>query len=745
MKAKSFVIGMMVVALAASCLSLVSDNMVLNLIFGMVAYLVLPGVMIQLAFRRGLSVRLESLLYGLGLSLAYWLLGGLALNTFLPLLGYDKPLAVFPLSVFYLCSMTLLSVLAVNNNRGEVFDVKLPRMTLADRIVFWAAASLPVFSVFGAWSLNNGGSGSMVMVMLVLVAGLMVFMAAWRGNVSRHIFPFVVFQCALALLLMYSMRSWHVMGWDIHGEYQVLRETLRRHLWEMSSFPGQPYNACLSITILPAILQQLFHIPAEYIYKFVFQIIFAGLPVIVYALARKYLRPRLSFFVPMLFVSQVYFFEQMPALARQEVALVFFGLIILLLVDGQISKKCRLTLAYIFLTCLVLAHYSTAYIWLVVAALAYLFLRIAYVAPQLRNHAKPALTFCMIFVTALLMFLWEGSITNTAGHASGVAANSLRTLSEVFSPSSLKDGVQRAFVSPPSTNTDENIQEAAERAARRRRGPSVDYYETSGQPDVTLVAQGGLSYRASLLPPLASQSLLYLAIIVKDCLLYLMPLVGISVMAGRFLKKPHTKPDFVFIALASLFFTAFVLFFPHLQKNYNLSRLSLQLFMVLAVASIFGFWQIAKKSAKYGLVVVAAAVVLTFTYFTGVLQQLIGGQIRITLASSEQARSPFYMYDAETASAKWLSANKNAATPVYADSIADLRLHSNGELDAYNDLFPAALPKNSYVYLVSYNVGAGGSAYIQNGNATLIFNYPIDFLGHNKNVIYDNGKSKVYR
>ena len=65
-----------------------------------------------------------------------------------------------------------------------------------------------------------------------------------------------MFCASLALLFVASMRSWHVVGWDINAELQVFRLTEAGY-WSMSHLQDA-YNACLSITLLPTIFSSLF-------------------------------------------------------------------------------------------------------------------------------------------------------------------------------------------------------------------------------------------------------------------------------------------------------------------------------------------------------------------------------------------------------------------------------------------------------------------------------------------------------
>ena len=125
-----------------------------------------------------------------------------------------------------------------------------------------------------------------------------------------------------ALLLMTSLRGWSVTGHDIQLEYRVFQLTAAHGKWDMSTFQN-PYNACLSITLLPTQMAALLHVDDPYIYKVFFQLLFAACPVMVFLLARRYFSVRVAVLAVVYFIGFPTFFTDMPFLNRQEMALLF--------------------------------------------------------------------------------------------------------------------------------------------------------------------------------------------------------------------------------------------------------------------------------------------------------------------------------------------------------------------------------------------------------------------------------------
>ena len=72
-------------------------------------------------------------------------------------------------------------------------------------------------------------------------------------------------------------------GHDIQQEYLVFQLTEFHGHWSMAYF-NDPYNACLSITILPTELSRIIQVDSPYIFKLFFQMIFALCPVMAYGI-----------------------------------------------------------------------------------------------------------------------------------------------------------------------------------------------------------------------------------------------------------------------------------------------------------------------------------------------------------------------------------------------------------------------------------------------------------------------------
>ncbi|HJT57661.1 MAG TPA: hypothetical protein VJ761_14255, partial [Ktedonobacteraceae bacterium] len=335
-------------------------------------YLVLPGFLIALILRIKQISFWEHLLIIVGLSIAYVEFGGLLLNILLPLLGVRNPLAfqnlligfdVYTLLLFigawartkpFIIQIPMQSALIAETGPAKVskpgqfvkpgqidtnfqtienvrsitpIALQFPRRSTLEKSLYILPLFFPILATLGAIVLNNGGSDILTLILLGAIAFYSLLLVLLRDKIAVDLFPFGLFFIGLASLFTTSLRSWYITGHDIEREFYVFQLTNAHHMWSMA-FYQDAYNACLSITILPTVLTNLLAIPDMYVYKVIFQILFAIAPVLVFFVIRNYATPVLAFLSAFFFISFPTFFNDMPMLNRQEIGFIFFGLVL---------------------------------------------------------------------------------------------------------------------------------------------------------------------------------------------------------------------------------------------------------------------------------------------------------------------------------------------------------------------------------------------------------------------------------
>jgi uncharacterized membrane protein len=737
--------------------------------------ILLFGMVFVLGFLLAINLKIKTdnisnlILYSIGLGLSFLILGGLGINWLFPYWGISHPLAKLPLISFFDSIIILLTlcVYVFNKNYILLFKLKLPNK----RSLFFGI--LPLFfllmSVLGSQMLNNFGSGALTLTMLLGIGVYVIALTCFGKSVQGWVYFSAIYITSLSLLLMYSLRSTHILGWDINQEYQVFYMTLQNLVWKMSYYPGTDYNSCLSITILPTILRELTNIPSEYVFKTTFQILFATTPVVIYAFARRYLKEGLAFLATFLLISQAWFFEQMPALIRQEMAFLFFAMMLLAIFDEQLTKRMRFVLLYIFTIALILSHYSTAYVWLAllfgVLTLSYV---IKYFIPHFREQS-PLIKPAIFIISIVFLFIWEVPITHT-GYAitnfathkdtevTKTSTNLLGTKTETVSknnietsttttPNFIKAGVTKILFTTTDTNSTQNIILARNRAIDTyiKRPGQTTYSDIASQNYIPTEIDDR-AYLDPKLPDFLSKIINLITKISKFLLIGIFPLIGIIGIFLNLRKNPSSqKYNLIIFGTVAYILIVLMIFIPYLQIYYNFTRLYLQMFFILSTLSVIGGVMTVKYLPKYQTLTLAVMAVIIFYSLSGALDQLTGGQKRMTLNNTPAIFDTYYIHDTEIAGAKWLSKNRDNTMPIRADIIANLRLQSFGNINADGlDIFPQTIEKESYVYLIKSNI-VKESAFIQYENNLFIYKYPLNFLNTHKNLVYNNGGSRIYK
>jgi uncharacterized membrane protein len=721
---------------------------------------------------------LEYSTYSFGLGLSFLLIGGLFINWALPYVGIAQPLARLPLMIFFDMSAAVLILCALYFKSTYIWKHSWTSFDIKNILLSLLPWIFVIMSVVGALRLNNGQSGIVTILMLFGIALYAVTLVCLSRGVRSGTYVSALYAISLALLLMYSLRSNHIFGWDINLEYEVFRTTLDNLVWKMSSYPGLDYNACLSITIVPTIFAQLMRVSGEYVFKVVFQILFAATPVMVYAYARRYLRHTLAFLSGFLVLSQTWFFEQMPALIRQEIAFIFFILLLLVLFDQRISRLIRYGLLGLFTLALVLSHYSTAYVWV---ALLVAIVALSYLSQWLSRREHPwSMSHIQgdgrMLVFALgLLFVWEVLLTHTAGQLGKFVARtpiqatavptalsaSSHTPLETSTPSSPSVPTTSAHASLPAisslslgnaplTNA-QNILSSEGQNSISTSGKRLTYRTYSDASALSYVPQAidDRVYLSQKVPLWVSNSITWIARAVRVLFIGIFPLVGMISMyrasRRKSINRQVTLQKLVWAGISAYALIACAVLVPYIQEYYNLTRLYLQMFFILSIFASLGAYVAVSFLPRYRRPIVAVLAALLFCSLSGAFDQIIGGQARMTLDQPPANLDLTYIYDGEVASVHWLAAYRDPAYPIQADIVANLRLQSFGNLNSDNfRIFPQTLGVESYVYLSHDNVREN-IAFYQYQSTVLAYAYPTAFLQSHKNLIYNDGDSEIYR
>jgi uncharacterized membrane protein len=279
-----------------------------------------------------------------------------------PLVGYHRPLAEVPLATGF--ALVNLLIGALSPTSGPVNWSRVRQLPGLRAVAGYGALCL-LLAVAGATRLNNGLGPQVSMVAYTAIAGMLALLLIRHNRYAVEVLELGVFFGAGALLLLTSMRGWLITGHDIQVEYEVYRLNLGGGHWVISDYPTS-YNACLSITLLPLALTKLTAISAAGVWKIVFPLMFAVAPVALFRSVHNLASRQVALLSSALFLTFPTFFTDMAYMARQEIAFVLLGAAVVVMSDQRGDARLRRYALVPLLAGIVLAHYATAYVLVMV-------------------------------------------------------------------------------------------------------------------------------------------------------------------------------------------------------------------------------------------------------------------------------------------------------------------------------------------------------------------------------------------
>jgi uncharacterized membrane protein len=710
----------------------------------------------------------ERLGYSLVTTLLLLMFGGLLINTILPLLGITDALGRIPVLILGDVLVAALLIWRRGRLAWRPRGMRSFRLTLQEKTVTRLSVASVVLAVIGASRLNNGAGDSVSVVMLGLALLTLVLLFLWRDRLDPAVISFVIYALALALLFMTSMRGWYTTGHDIQREYRVFELTKIHGNWSIGRF-RDAYNACLSITILPTMLWEVTKIQDPYIYKALYQVMFALCPVLIYRLSLRFTTPTISLIGVTYLLCFPTFSNDMAFLNRQEIAFLFITAILLVLTNDAMTLRQRRLWVAAFSLGLIVSHYSSAVV-LIATVLAVAGIRlVARMAGRWRADrgprqpaalpGRPRPLFGVLNITVLVVgaVLWIGVITFTGSTITKTLSGATASLGQTFSFSAKSSSVAYnlfSFSQPGSAQLLNEYRQQTVAEAGHRAG----YY-----PLALVDALAPTRAVTITAPPTAlGRDLGHLGINVTDVstlihggaakLLQLFILIGLIAPLFRKDVRFRLRREPYLFAVAALLVLLAEVVAPVISEDYGILRLFMQALLILSPVLAYGSVVACSALSRTWAPRLAIALVLfLFLSLSGLMPQLLGGyQQQLSLNNAGVYYDTYYPQAQEVVGLSWLRGRIPPAldTSVQWEVVADefdvqpLRVYSG--VNVMNDIYPTLLRPGSYVFLGSPTVRRGIATVFFKGNL-VTYRYPTGFLRQEKDLIFDNGGAEVYR
>ncbi len=736
-------LGLVITIIAVTNITIILDIPVLRQISGFIFLTFIPGFLLLFILKLNKLGLVEKIVLSVGLSVAFSMLFGLLVNSLLLALGYTKPLSTIPLLISFSIATIILAAIAYIRNKGITFSFSNFKLTTREKAFLIVPALFLLLSIVGTRLMNLTDNNVLLMLLLFLISAYVIFISFSNRRVSERVYPAVIFLISISLLLMYSLRSNHLIGADTHLEYFMFLTTLDNFHWGELGFFN--LDSLLSISMLPAIYQIFLNIDPEYLFKLLYSVIVSILPLVVYILSKKYIGSFYAFLASVFFMSQIIFLWT-PSAARVNIAILFFGLAIMVIFHNGISGFSKRALFIVFAASIIMSHYGTTYVSFLV-----------------------------------LLFTWIGMqiLARIVSRRKEVATLSAGSYTPKKNPPVL----------PPQGESPPGYDALAYRAAalessqtQRKRGITIAFlalflamlffwYSQMTGPTFTYGVQFiyetftswseffGIEFREYTVQSALGRTLPYAEIpqtieFVFSWLTIIFIAIGVLATISRFkgmvsiTDSGHRKSNFLlkkfdaeYLVLAiiccALLVMAAVL--PHISRDYGMSRTYLQMMIPLSIFFVIGGIVASKylKSRPYWVILVV--LIPYFLCTTGAMSQLFSFPRNITLNSEGTLYEDMYVSDEESYAAKWIK-EYGGGTRIYTGAWPGPRvLLSQGKIPRWRTLL-------SFISQYQEGKKIDGYLYLRHTDITVgrvVTEYPDLFARKSK--LYTTGGSAVYR
>lgn len=223
------------------------------------------------------------------------------------------------------------------------------------------------------------------------------------------VYPLLVYLVGLGIVLKYILTTNYLGGATTCTEFALYMFYASGGEWQPFFSPFGLQSSCLSVAWLPAMLQNLTGIEPVLFYKSYHALILPFFPVVVYFLLKRFLGANYAL-LGVLFVIGTVTFLQSPSMARTTIALIFYGL---LLVVFKSDMRYRFPLVVGLSVLLVLSHYTTTYLAIFIFAGASVFGLIRWL--RTRKEASQLILMLVALITlAAGSLVWYGVVNDYA-------------------------------------------------------------------------------------------------------------------------------------------------------------------------------------------------------------------------------------------------------------------------------------------------------------------------------------------
>lgn len=224
---------------------------------------------------------------------------------------------------------------------------------------------IPIFIsflvIFGSYINNIYAKNQLIILAILIISIYPIIIYIFKSQIPKISYPIMIYFIALSLLFHISLFGSFINGADIQTEYYMANNVLKNSYWSQNIHSN--VNSMLSIVMTVPIYSLILNYDTVLIFKIIYPIIFAFVPVLLFLTYKKMFGHEISFLSTVIFMFTPFFFLTMPFHARVQIAELFVVSLIYIFCIKKLSPKETLV-GIIMMVGIVTSHYGTAYLFM---------------------------------------------------------------------------------------------------------------------------------------------------------------------------------------------------------------------------------------------------------------------------------------------------------------------------------------------------------------------------------------------
>lgn len=194
-------------------------------------------------------------------------------------------------------------------------------------------------------------------IFIILVCIGIALFSSIREVPSRFYIAFLYLTGA-GMILMTSLAGPYIVGSDIHLEYYYAQ--LHTGIDVLPPLVPTPQGTSTANTILAPLLGNI--VPLLWVYKLVYPLLFALVPVIMYFTFQKWLTAKQAFLASFALIAFPSFFMELPAVVRHMTTELLLVVLMFVIIKTEVRPRYSVPLAIVLGSLIALSYYTVAII-----------------------------------------------------------------------------------------------------------------------------------------------------------------------------------------------------------------------------------------------------------------------------------------------------------------------------------------------------------------------------------------------